>query len=142
MKALFVESDPVMRGLVHCLATMAGLDHAVVATGREALRLLRGLDPVSGESWTCSTAGAGVGVVIADTDLPDLDGADLAALIRRLKSGIPVFGHAHLDGNVRPGSFDRVFWKPDAEEAVRAAIEAVGADEQGILFRTMIPSAA
>jgi len=144
MKALFIDHDPVVRGLLHCFATMAGLEHAIVGSGAEALEILRGAQPARTEPYSVIAAknSTGAGVVITEIDLPDIDGIDLARLIRANFNDIQIFAHTYPEHLPGGESFDRVFFKPHAVDAVvRAALGVVGSQPEQDLFRQMIPHA-
>ena len=146
MNALFIDSDPVVRGVLHCMATMAGLDHAIVSSAREALLILRGQKIDARESWSVvepSQDADRIGVVATEIDLPDVDGMDLATLIRREFPETMIFAHTYAESINGGERFDRVFFKPHAADAVvRAALGVLGTESEQSLFCQMIPAQA
>ncbi|MCX7935087.1 MAG: response regulator [Planctomycetota bacterium] len=145
MQALFIDHDPVVRGLFHCFATMAGLDHAIAARGADALELLRGAAPAKSEPYSVAVAknAANIAVVVTEIDLPDLDGIDLARLIRANFNEVQIFAHTYPERLPGGESFDRVFFKPHAVDAVvRAALAVIGGQPEQDLFQQMIPHAS
>ncbi len=141
MKVMFIDQDPVTRGLIHCMATMAGIDHAIMYSGSEALELLRGRGGGTDVSWqVCGSKTRDVRLVVTDLVLPDMRGEDLAAIIRVEFPDIAVFAHTESEFLMPGDLFDRIFYKPHGTEAVvRAALEQFGSTRDAYLFSSMIP---
>jgi len=141
MRVLFVDNDPVMRGLLHCMATMAGLDHAIVASGQEALAVLRGQRAASADSWSIDSASVDrIALVVTELDLPDMHGNDLAVLVRKEQPETMIFAHTSPEAICGGDLFERMFCKPHSAEAVvRAALGVVGNQSDRDLFHTLIP---
>jgi CheY-like chemotaxis protein len=144
MKALFVDNDPVNRGVIHCLATMAGINHAIVSTAGEALAVLRGEAELAPGDWNLDTRAAdnNIGVVVTDLSLPDMDGEELAREIRTSHPQTMIFANT-LPEFLRGGElFERVFFKPRGnEDMMQAVLGVLGTVSECDLFRAMIPSA-
>ncbi len=141
MKVLFVDSDPVMRGLMHCMATMADLEHAIVPSGQAALAMLRGESPHRGASWSVDTSiGRSIGLVIVELDLPDMHGLDLGAILRVEFPEVGLMAHTSPACTEGTELFDEVYFKPhSAEDVIRAALRTVAGPVEWRLFGTLIP---
>lgn len=127
MRALFIDRDPVTRGMIRCLATMIGLECDTVSSGREAMvAILQGHALDCGEPWSAVGAPEKISVVVLDPDLVDLEAVDLIHRIRKVSPETMIFAHAHAE-DIRGGElYDRVFFKPHGvEAAVRAALGVV-----------------
>lgn len=139
MKALFVESNAVTRGVIHCFATMAGLDHAIVADEAEALALLDGERVAACDrQYVCDHDAGGISLAVLSVT------AAGEGLAREIRSRCPraLLFALESEGETLPNvqEFDRVYSKPDqVEEAVRDALCLLGNQRQYELFHSMIP---
>jgi DNA-binding response OmpR family regulator len=114
---LVVEDDEPTRLGMACTLTQRGYLVLTAASGHDALETLR-------------TPLAPIDVVLLDVRLPDLDGTDLCAWLRKLQPDLPVIactGEADQDEVAR--LFDLgvsgYFRKPVSAAELLAAIEAV-----------------
>lgn len=78
---------------------------------------------------------AGIDVLVADIDMPSMDGFELGETSRRLRPQLPVFlitGRHELADDERGRSADRLFRKPfDATELLGAIEEVLGSRQDG-----------
>ena len=117
LSVLVVDDEPVIRAEVARGLTLAGMDVAVAAGGREALRLVAD-DRVR------------PAVVVTDIEMPAMTGIELAARLLALRPALRIPGHHHDPERAEaarrhPSIVDRVLVKPirldDLVDAVRPA---------------------
>jgi hypothetical protein len=124
MKVLFVEKDPLVRGLWHCLCMAHGIEHGLASTATEAWDLLRGEITGRAPLWTGCYGRTDElpAVIVVNPDLEDDAGGSFLRELRRRDPHSRILGHTTPDA-IRGGQdFDRVFFKPNAEEAVFRAV--------------------
>ncbi len=114
--ALVVDDEPVIRALVARALTLAGIEVAVAASGREALRLVAE-DRVR------------PAVVVTDIEMPEMTGIELAARLLALRPAIRIVmmtGDADRAAAARhhPSIVDQVLLKPFRVEEVVAAVRS------------------
>lgn len=119
---LVVDDDPVVRAFVARALTIAGMDVAVAADGREALRLVAD-DRVR------------PAVLVTDIEMPAMSGVELAARLLAFRPAIRV---VMMTGDVaraeaarrHPAIVDAVLMKPMRMDSIVRTIRAVAAADQ------------
>jgi CheY-like chemotaxis protein len=119
---LVVDDEPVVRAYVARALTLAGVDVAVAADGREALRLVAD-DRVRPQ------------VVITDIEMPMMSGVELAARLLAIRPSIRIVmmtGDPERAESARrhPGIVDAVLLKPMRIEDIVATVRAVANDDR------------
>jgi CheY-like chemotaxis protein len=114
---LVVDDEPVVRAYVARALTLAGVDVAVAADGREALRLVAD-DHVRPR------------VAITDIEMPSMSGVELAARLLAIRPSIRIVmmtGDPSRAESARrhPGIVDAVLLKPMRIEDIIATVRAV-----------------
>ena len=129
LSVLVVDDEPVVRAFVARALAVAGIDVAVAAEGREALRLVAE-DRVRPR------------VVLTDIEMPGMSGVELAARMLAIRPSIRIVmmtGDAERAAAARrhPGIVDDVLLKPmrieDLVQTVRAVANADLADREARL---------
>jgi CheY-like chemotaxis protein len=113
---LVVDDEPVIRAFVARALTLVGMDVAVAADGREALRL------VADDRVRPS-------VVVTDIEMPAMTGVELAARLLAIRPSIRIVmmtGDAERAEAARrhPAIVDQVLLKPTRAETIVAAVRA------------------
>lgn len=125
--ALVVDDEPVVRAFVARALTLAGMEVAVAADGREAVRLVA-------ENRVRPT------VVVTDIEMPGMTGIELAARVLALRPALRIVmmtgDPARADAARRhPSIVDTVLMKPirivELVEAVRPSADAATEAEVG-----------
>ena len=111
VRILVAEDDPIVRKLCVTLLRGAGYDVAAVANGKEALTLL------GDETFA---------LIVSDATMPELDGVELVAEVRRRGDTIPILlMSGYSDGRVEanaPGATAHLA-KPFTGSALVSAVE-------------------
>ncbi len=122
-RILVVDDDPVQRRLLDAMIRRFGYEPELAEGGDQALRLLEG------------PAGAGIGCVVLDLVMPDLDGLGLLGRLKERGIDVPVIVQtAH-------GSIDTVISAMRAG-AVDFAVKPVGAERLQVSLRNALAGAA
>ena len=116
---LVVDDEPVIRAWVARVLTLAGMDVAVAAGGREALRLV-------------ADGRVQPAVVLTDIEMPGMTGIELAARLLALRPGVRIVMMTGDPARAQaarghPSIVDEVVLKParaeDLVQAVRPAVD-------------------
>jgi len=119
MKVLIVDDNSMIRNLLRLMLEHEQVDCATAEDGQDAL------EQCAAESF---------GAVISDLDMPRMNGAELAGVLRQRYPGMTLLAFSGSSGDAvwedAGNVFDGMFRKPDARDVVEAAVRLARGEEK------------